>query len=101
VDFDITKSLRSHEYELSLYAYKKMARFTPYFGGKYIKISERLVFSFDDETGKILEEAKFSAKDRAGIFAGLNYDVDDNFTVNLEGGYKPDLFASVGLSYKF
>lgn len=86
------------EWHAAPYVAWKIARFTPYVGGRY---SDMRLDQKDPNDPKRWNYLHFRAENNIGLFAGTDWNLGDHFSLNIEGRLIDETALSVGAAYRF
>ncbi|MFO7963106.1 MAG: outer membrane beta-barrel protein [Desulfobacterales bacterium] len=107
-DFDVetfTQETKIEEWHIAPYAGRKMGNFIAYAGVKYSEFKMENEMTFKDEKTfdvyKEKETVKLEADDNVGVFLGLDYNLANRFSFNIEGRFVDESAMSIGATYNF
>ena len=82
-----------YEWHVAPYIAMKIENVTPYLGIVYSDTLMKIKLGGETE--------RFRAKDRVGGFVGVDWRIDENWSLNIEGRFVNETAASAGVTYKF
>ena len=80
------------------YLAKEIWNLVPYFGVKFSNVWTE--YNLEWENGES-DTCKFSAKNNVGMFLGIDWELNDAWSLNLEGRLIDEQAVSVAINYKF
>lgn len=100
-----TIETKVEEWHIAPYAGKKIGDFVAYAGVKYSDFNIKSEWSTreksSDSTFKNTRTVKLEADDNIGVFLGLDYELANRFSFNIEGRFIDETAMSLGATYHF
>lgn len=86
------------EWHSASYVAKKIGNFVPYVGAKYSSVKTKYKIKWEDGSTSTL---KFDSKNNVGVFLGTDWELNDTWSLNLEGRFVDETAISFSAGYKF
>ena len=86
------------EWDVAPYVAKRMGDFVPYLGVKYSDVKTKYNLEWEEGDSDI---CKFSSENNVGMFLGTDWELNDTWSLNLEGEFINEKAVSFALVGKF
>jgi len=105
IDLNWRGKMSFMEWHVAPYLAKKIGPFVPYVGGKYsyLRIQDQVRGQALAGGGvtALLNPRRYTAEDNFGAFCGLDFNLGDKLSFNVEGRFIDETAMSMGAAYKF